>query len=379
MGPLEGMKVIEMAGIGPPPMTAMLLSDLGATVLRIDRPTPSGLGRPRPLRYNLPFRGRKVIALDLKKRDAIELVLELIEKADALIEGFRPGVMERLGLGPDVCQARNKRLVYGRMTGWGQDGPLSQAAGHDINYVALTGALNAIGRRGQPPTPPLNLVGDYGGGALYLAFGIMCALYEQRNSGSGQVVDAAIVDGVASLLVSQYGLNAAGLAAERGTNPTDSGSHFYDTYQCADGKWISIGSIETKFYAELLRKLELTPEELGDQWKPENWPRAQAIVAERFRQKTREEWTAILEGSDVCFAPVLSFDEAPSHPHFVARKSFIEVDGIAQPAPAPRFSRSMPDTPTPPEAPSAATVNEALAGWLDSPRLEKWRRKGVFV
>lgn len=379
MGPLKGMKVIEMEGIGPAPMTAMLLADLGATVLRIDRTTPSGLGRPRPFRFNLPFRGRKAIALNLKDKQSVEFVLELVAQADALIEGFRPGVMERLGLGPDVCLKRNKRLVYGRMTGWGQDGPLAKAAGHDMNYIALTGALNALGRRGQPPTPPMNLVGDYGGGSLYLAFGIMCALFERQSSGQGQVVDAAIVDGVGSLLVSQFGLNAAGLVKARGTNPTDTGSHFYNTYQCADGEWISIGSIETKFYDDMMMRLGFTREELGDQWDEENWLKAQGIMAEKIRQKTRDEWIALLEGTDVCFAPVLSFDDAPSHPHAQARKAFIEVDGLVQPAPAPRFSRTQAGTPTPPEPASAESLDQALSGWVDSERIVHFRNQGVLA
>jgi len=379
MGPLHGLKIIEIAGIGPGPMAAMLLADLGATVLRIDRVVPSGLGRPRPLRYNLPFRGRKVIALDLKDARAIELTLKLIGKADALIEGFRPGTMERLGLGPEACLKRNPRLVYGRMTGWGQKGPLSKAAGHDMNYIALTGALNAIGRRGQPPVPPLNLVGDYGGGSLYLAFGILAAIFERHTSGKGQVVDAAIIDGVNSLLVSQFGFQAAGLVKERGTNATDSGSHFYNTYLCSDGKWISICALESKFYEEMLRRLDVTPEQLGgNQWDEANWLHAQQIMATRILQKTSTEWTALLEGTDVCFAPVLSYEEAPRHPHNVARAAYLEIDGVLQPAPAPRFDRSIPDVPTPPEAPGPASVDGALAGWLDQPSIDELRNQGVL-
>ena len=371
MGPLKGMKVIEMAGIGPGPMAAMLLADLGATVLRVDRTTPSGLGRPRPLRY-------KVIGVDLKDPKAVEFVLELIAGADALIEGFRPGVMERLGLGPDVCLARNERLVYGRMTGWGQDGPLAQAAGHDMNYIALTGALNAMGRRGQPPVPPMNLVGDYGGGSLYLVFGIMCALFERQHSGKGQVVDAAIVDGVASLLASQFGLNAAGLVKARGTNATDTGSHFYNTYECADGKLISLCPIESKFYVEMIKRIGLTREELGEQWDESNWVNAEAVVAARIKQKTCAEWTALLEGTDACYAPVLSYAEAPQHPHAKARNAFIEVDGVVQPAPSPRFSRTVPDKPTPPVAPSAATAEQALAGWISPERIAQALKDGML-
>jgi alpha-methylacyl-CoA racemase len=378
LGPLAGMKVIEMAGIGPGPMAAMLLADLGATVLRVDRTVASGLGRPRPLRYNLALRSRKAIAVDLKDPKAKAFVLDLIADADVLIEGFRPGVMERLGLGPDVCLARNAGLVYGRMTGWGQEGPLSQAAAHDLNYIALTGALNAIGRRGGPPTPPLNLVGDFGGGSLYLVFGIMCALFERQRSGKGQVVDAAIVDGAASLVTSHFGLHAAGLMRERGCGPTDSGSHFYDNYQCADGKWVSIGAIEGKFYDELLERMGLTHEELGDQWDEDNWVRAKEIMAAKVREKTRDEWVALLEGTDVCFAPVLTFDEAPLHPHARARNAFVEIDGVAQPAPAPRFSRTQPGTPTPPEAAGPENVDAALSGWVSPARVAELKEQGVL-
>lgn len=378
MGPLAGMKVIEMAGIGPGPMAAMLLADLGATVLRIDRTVPSGLGRPRPLRYNLALRGRKAIAVDLKDPKAKAFVLDLIADADVLIEGFRPGVMERLGLGPDECLGRNPGLVYGRMTGWGQDGPLSQAAAHDLNYIAVTGALNAIGRRGGPPTPPLNLVGDFGGGSLYLVFGIMCALFERQRSGKGQVVDAAIVDGAASLVTSHFGLHAAGLMRERGCGPTDSGSHFYDNYQCADGKWVSIGAIEGKFYDELLERMGLTHEQLGEQWDEDNWVRAKEIMAAKVREKTRDEWVALLEGTDVCFAPVLSFDEAPLHPHAKARNAFVEIDGVPQPAPAPRFSRTRPGTPTPPEAAGPENVDAALSGWVSPARVAELKEQGVL-
>lgn len=378
MGPLAGMKVIEMAGIGPGPMAAMLLADLGATVLRIDRTVPSGLGRPRPLRYNLALRGRKAIAVDLKDPKAKAFVLDLIADADVLIEGFRPGVMERLGLGPDDCLGRNAGLVYGRMTGWGQEGPLSQAAAHDLNYIAVTGALNAIGRRDGPPTPPLNLVGDFGGGSLYLVFGIMCALFERQRSGKGQVVDAAIVDGAASLVTSHFGLHAAGLMRERGCGPTDSGSHFYDNYQCADGKWVSIGAIEGKFYDELLERMGLTHEQLGKQWDEDNWVRAKEIMAAKVKEKTRDEWVALLEGTDVCFAPVLSFDEAPLHPHAKARNAFVEIAGVQQPAPAPRFSRSRPGTPTPPEAAGPENVEAALSGWVSPARVAELREQGVL-
>jgi len=378
MGPLTGLKVIEIEGIGPAPMCAMLLADLGAEIVRIARKTPSGLGRPRPLRFNLPMRNRRAIALDLKDPHAIEFLLSLVKSADVLIEGFRPGVMERLGLGPDVCHAANERLVYGRMTGWGQSGPLKDVAAHDINYISITGALNQIGRRGQPPTQPLNLVGDFGGGALYLAFGIMSAVYETQQSGKGQVVDAAIVDGVASLLTSLYGLHAGGLVSERGTNPTDTGSHFYNTYKCADGKWISVGAIETKFYNELLRLLEIDPKSLAGQWDSAGWDNSHALLTELFQRSTRDEWCAVLEGTDVCFAPVLTLEEAPNHPHLRARGTFVEIDGIVQPAPAPRFSRTPAGTPTPPEAADQSGVRKTLADWMSESKIAGWEKFGIF-
>jgi len=379
MGPLKGLKVLEIEGIGPVPMCAMLLADLGAQVMRISRKTPTSLGRPRPLRYNLPMRNRRAIPLDLKDPEAVELVLTLVGKADVLLEGFRPGVMERLALGPEVCLGRNERLVYGRMTGWGQSGPLKNVAGHDINYIALTGALHQIGRRGQPPTQPLNLVGDFGGGAMYLAFGVMSALYERQSSGRGQVVDAAIVDGVASLLTSLYGLNAAGLVSERGTNATDSGSYFSNCYQCADGKWIAIGPIEAKFHDRLLQLLGLDRASLPAQWDRTGWDKNHALFSDLFRQRSRDEWCELLEREDVCFSPVLSLQEAPQHPHLRERGTFIEVDGIVQPAPAPRFSRSVPKTPTQPEAPDASTAGKVLLEWLSEAEVQSWLDRGVFA
>jgi crotonobetainyl-CoA:carnitine CoA-transferase CaiB-like acyl-CoA transferase len=376
MGPLKGIKVVELAGIGPGPMCAMLLADLGATVLRIDRKEPIDLGTPRPLKYDLLLRNRKSIALDLKQQPAVDLVLDLLSSADALIEGFRPGVVERLGLGPDVCLARNPRLVYGRMTGWGQSGPLAAAAAHDLNYIALTGALHAIGRKGAPPTPPLNLLGDYAGGSLYLAMGMLAAIIEARQSGQGQVVDAAIVDGTASLMTSVYGLYAAGLASlERGTNSLDSGAYYYDVYECADGKWISIAPIEGRFHAQFLRLMGIAPEDIGDQRDSKNWDRARGILAKAFRTRTRAEWCERLEGSDSCFAPVLSMAEAPQHEHLRSRGTFIEVDGVVQPAPAPRFSRSVTDTPTPP---AAADAERALAGWIPEEAISKLKSAGVL-
>jgi alpha-methylacyl-CoA racemase len=363
MGPLKGYRIIEMAGIGPGPMCAMLLSDMGAEVLRIDRLAPSGLGVAMPHKFELLNRGRRSAAVDVSKKQGAEVVLRLVEKADALIEGFRPGVMERLGLGPEDCWRRNPRLVYGRMTGWGQEGPLAKAAGHDINYISLAGALHAIGRAGGPPVPPLNLVGDFGGGALYLAFGLVCGLLEASKSGKGQVVDAAMVDGAASLMTLFFGMKAMGIwSEERGTNVLDTGAHFYDVYETADGKYVSIGSIEAKFYAELLRLTGLEAEALPDQMDREKWQGMKERLRAVFRQKTRDEWCAIMEGSDVCFAPVLSMEEAPNHPHNKARGTFVEIDGVVQPGPAPRFSRTRPQIQGPPAAPGQHT-EEALLDW----------------
>ncbi|OZI37221.1 carnitine dehydratase [Bordetella genomosp. 10] len=378
-GPLRGLKVIELAGIGPGPMAAMLLADMGATVLRIERPEAVDLGVKRPLKYNLLARSRKAIALDLKDPAAVELVLELLDGADALIEGFRPGVTERLGLGPDTCLARNPKLVYGRMTGWGQTGPLASAAGHDINYIALSGALGAIGRKDQPPSVPLALLGDFGGGATFMAMGILAAIIEARAGGEGQVVDAAIVDGAINLATAFYGLHAAGLwRPERGSNILDSGAPFYDVYECKDGRYLSIGPIEKRFYDELVARLGLDPAELGDQDDPADWPKAKAAFARAFKSRTLADWRAELEGTDVCFAPVLSFDEAPQHPHLQTRASFVDVDGVVQPSPAPRFSRTPAAAPTPPEAGSPATAAQALAGWLDASAIARWRDRGVF-
>jgi alpha-methylacyl-CoA racemase len=363
MGPLAGFRIVEMAGIGPAPMCAMLLADLGATVLRIDRRQPSGLGLPGDARFNIMNRSRHAIAVDLKQPEGVALVLRLVGAADALIEGFRPGVMERLGLGPEPCLARNPKLVYGRMTGWGQTGPLAEAAGHDLNYIALAGVLHSIGRAGQPPTPPLNLVGDFGGGALYLAFGLTCGLLEAQRSGKGQVVDAAMVDGAASLMTMFYALHAAGsFTAARGENALDSGAFFYDVYECADGKYVSVAPIEDKFLEEFLRRMEIDPAEMPPKMDRRRWPEAKAKLAARFKRKTRDEWCRLLEGSDACFAPVLSLAEAPSHPHNLARQSFVELDGIVQPSPAPRFSRTPAGRPTPPEVPGERGIT-SLAQW----------------
>lgn len=379
MGPLAGIKIVELAGIGPGPFCAMLLADLGATVIRIDRAQAVEQGNPRPLKFNLLLRSRRSIALDLKDPAAVELVLRLVGQADALIEGFRPGVTERLGLGPDVCLQRNPKLVYGRITGWGQTGPLAKVAAHDLNYIALTGALHAIGRQGQPPAPPLNLVGDYGGGGLYLALGLLAGILESRSSGKGQVIDAAIIDGTASLMTSIYGLFAAGLMSlERGTNNSDSGAYFYDVYECADGLYVSVAAIEGRFHAELLRQLDIAPEEIGAQRDKANWPRARALFAARFRTKTRAEWCALLEGTDTCFAPVLGMDLAPAHPQLKARETFIEIDGVVQPAPAPRFSRTAAARPSAPQPVTPENTDAALAPWLSKSEIEAIRTAGLI-
>jgi alpha-methylacyl-CoA racemase len=339
MGPLSGVKVIELAGIGPGPFAAMVLSDMGADVIRVDRSVAAKGGDPDDPPRDILTRGRRSVALDLKHPDGVETLLKLVDSADVLVEGFRPGVTERLGFGPDVCLARNPRLIYGRMTGWGQDGPYAQAAGHDINYISLAGALHPMGRAGEPPPVPLNLVGDFGGGGMLLAFGIACALVEAKTSGEGQVVDAAMVDGSALLMTFIHGLKAMGLwSTERGTNLLDSGAPFYDVYECADGQWVSVGSIEPQFYAELVRLsgMEHEPHQMAR----DDWPGMRDELTRVFKAKTREEWCALMEASDVCFAPVLSMDEAPHHPHNVARDTFVEVAGVQNPNAAPRFSRT---------------------------------------
>jgi alpha-methylacyl-CoA racemase len=339
MGPLSGVKVIELAGIGPGPFAAMVLSDMGADVIRVDRSVAAKGGDPADPPRDILTRGRRSVALDLKHPDGVEALLKLVEGADVLVEGFRPGVTERLGFGPDVCLERNPRLIYGRMTGWGQDGPYAQAAGHDINYISLAGALHPMGRAGEPPPVPLNLVGDFGGGGMLLAFGVACALVEAKTSGQGQVVDAAMVDGSALLMTFIHGLKAMGLwSTERGTNLLDSGAPFYDVYECADGQWISVGSIEPQFYAELVRLSGMDHE--PHQMARDDWPGMRDELTRVFKAKTREEWCALMEASDVCFAPVLSMDEAPHHPHNVARDTFVEIAGVQNPNAAPRFSRT---------------------------------------
>ncbi|MFI4966559.1 MAG: CaiB/BaiF CoA transferase family protein [Caulobacterales bacterium] len=360
-GPLTGLKVVEFAGIGPGPFCGMLLSDLGADVVRIDR--KGGRGGAAS---DITARGRRSVALDLKTPGAIEACLRLMESADALIEGFRPGVMERLGLGPDVALKRNPRLVFGRMTGWGQSGPYANAAGHDMNYIAITGALHAIGTSDKP-IPPLNLVGDFGGGALYLAFGLLAGVIRARETGQGQVVDCAMSDGAASLMAMFYGFKASGMWQERRrSNLLDGGAHFYDTYQCADGKWISIGSIEPQFYALLLEKTGITDPEFGRQMDRSAWPALREKLAKAIAGKTQAQWCEIMGGTDVCFAPVLDLDEAPKHPHNLARETFVEVGGVIQPAPAPRFSATPGAIQGPPPA-VGAHDQEALLDWGFTP------------
>jgi alpha-methylacyl-CoA racemase len=341
MGPLEGIRIVEMAGIGPGPFCAMLLSDMGAEVIRVDRAMMVGQDTDRDgndARFNLLSRGRRNIAVDLKNPAAVDAVLRLIDRADALLEGFRPGVMERLGLGPELCLARNPKLVYGRMTGWGQDGPIARTAGHDINYIALSGVLHSIGEAGGPPVPPLNLVGDFGGGALYLAMGVLAGIISARSTGRGQVIDCSMVEGSASLMMMMYGALASGAwTEERGHNRTDGGAHYYRVYETKDGEYVSVGAIEPQFYALLLKHTGLEGETLPEQTDRAHWPEMQARLARIFKEKTRSEWTEIMQQTDICFAPVLRMSETLEHPHNVHRESFVEIDGIAQPAPAPRF------------------------------------------
>lgn len=353
-GPLSGIKVVEVASIGPGPFCAMMLADMGAEVTRIDRPSKNTASGPSK---DISNRGRKSIAIDLKSGEGQQLAAKMIAQADVVIEGFRPGVMERLGLGPSECLASNPALVYARMTGWGQTGPLAQVAGHDINYIALSGTLHMLGRNGEKPTPPINLVGDFGGGGMYLAFGVLAALLHARSHGEGQVVDAAMVEGAASLATMIHSLKAQGLwQGERGTNLLDTGAFFYDTYRCKDEKYISIGSLEPQFYALLIEALELDKEEFADQNNPAKWEERKEVFAEIFSQKTRDEWCEIMEYTDICFAPVLSVEEAYSHPHNAERQNFIDIGGVIQPAPTPRFSKTPPATPQPPNNPGENSV-----------------------
>ena len=360
MGPLAGIKVIEVAGIGPGPFCAMMLSDMGAEVLRIDR---AERVRDKGASWDVTSRGRRSVGVDLKSKEGVALILDLATRADILFEGFRPGVMERLGLGPDVCLQKNPRLVYGRMTGFGQDGPLAHAAGHDINYIALAGALEPIGRKGSAPVAPLNLVGDFGGGGLMLAYGMVCALLERQTSGKGQVVDAAMVDGAAVLSAMFYGMRHIGMwTDERANNLLDTGAPFYDAYECKDGKFVAIGSIEPQFYKQLVELAGFEAAGVPPQMDRARWPEGKAKVTAIFKTKTREEWCEILEGTDVCFAPVLSMKEAPDHPHNRERKTFVQYEGIVQPAPAPRLSRTPGAIQSPPPNPGTHT-DEALADW----------------
>ena len=362
MGPLEGKKIIEIAGIGPGPFCAMVLSDLGAEVIRVDRVSAVPNEFPSTPGVDLLNRGRKSVAFDLKNQEGIKALLRLVEEADALIEGFRPGVAERLGIGPEECLRRNPRLVYGRMTGWGQTGPYSSMAGHDINYIALSGVLGAIGREGEAPVPPVNLVGDFGGGGMLLALGICAAFVEVQTSGKGQVVDAAMTDGSALLATMIHTFLSMGIWGDRGTNMLDTGAPFYDVYECADGEYISLGSIEPQFYAELLRITGLDQEELPKQMDRSQWPKMKEKIAETIRTKSRDQWVELMEGTDVCFAPVLSPSEAYAHPHNVERETFIEVAGVKQPAPAPRFSRTPGAIDGPPPHPGEHT-EEVLSSW----------------
>ena len=363
MGPLSGLRVVEFEAIGPGPFAGMMLADMGADVLLLDRPVDADLGIGHQRRFDVMRRGRRSLVVDLKTPAGVAAALSVCERADALIEGFRPGVMERLGLGPDVLLARNPRLVYGRMTGWGQSGPLAERAGHDIDYIAIVGVLHAIGRAGQAPVPPLNLVGDFGGGGMLLAFGIACGVIEARASGRGQVVDAAMVDGAALLAAMFSGFLASGIWREtRGTNILDAGAPWYDTYETRDGKHVAVGAIEAKFYAELLARLGLDASLAATQHDRRTWPALRAALAERFGEKTRDEWSAVFAGVDACVAPVLTFAESRAHPQVVARGGAIEIGGVAQPAPAPRFART-PGAATRPPPERGSGGAEALADW----------------
>jgi len=365
VGPLAGYRIVEIAGIGPGPFAAMMLADMGAEVIRIERTQAVRGPAPNEPHYDVLLRGRRNIAIDLKNPEGLKTLLTLIQHADALIEGFRPGVMERLGVGPEVCLQRNPKLVFGRMTGWGQHGPLSGASGHDINYIALAGALAHFARAGEAPMPPLNMVGDFGGGGMFLAFGLVCALLEAQKSGKGQIVDAAMVDGVAILMSMFWAFRQIGHFNENepGTNLLDTGAYFYDVYKCLDGKYVSIGSIEPQFYSVLLEKTGLINDQaFAKQMDSTRWPTLKARLAEVMLTKTSHEWCALMEGTDVCFAPVLTMSQAAQHPHNVERKTFINIDGVTQPAPAPRFSRTPSALPTPPAHPGQHS-REILRDW----------------
>lgn len=375
-GPLTGVKIVEVGGIGPGPFCAMMLSDMGAEVIRVERLGHQGLADPI---YEVMHRNRRSIIVDLKKPEGVEAILKIIEQVDALQEGFRPGVMERLGLGPDVCLSRNPRLVYGRMTGWGREGPLASASGHDINYISLSGVLGSIGRRGEKPVVPLNLTGDFGGGGMLLAFGMACALFEAQRSGQGQVVDTAMVDGSATLMAMMYGFRAGGFwTDEREANMVDGGAHFYDTYETADGKYVSVGSIEPQFYDLLLQHTGIDDPEFKNQWNQDKWPEFKKKMAAIFKTKTRDQWCEIMEGTDICFAPVLSLEEAPEHPHNKERKTFIEIEGVIQPAPAPRFSRTRPEIQSRPAVPGEHTETVLADFGFEPDEIEGFKKVGAI-
>jgi alpha-methylacyl-CoA racemase len=379
-GPLNGYRIIEIAGIGPGPFAAMVLADLGAEVLRVERAQSVRGPAPDTPHFDVLLRGRRNVAIDLKHADGVATLLDLVESADALIEGFRPGVMERLGVGPDECLGRNPRLVYGRMTGWGQTGPYAQAAGHDINYISLAGALAHFGRAGEAPVPPLNMVGDFGGGGMFLALGVVAALLEAQKSGQGQVVDTAMVDGAAVLMSMFWAFRTIGAFDEhaRGTNLLDTGAHFYDVYRCADGQYISVGSIEPQFYAELLRLTGLEGDQaFAKQMDRTEWTALKTRLSAVFAEKTRAEWCELMEGTDVCFAPVLTMAEAAEHPHNVERATFVELAGVTQPAPAPRFSRTVSEVERPPAHPGQHT-SEVLLDWgVSKERVESLLSSGA--
>jgi len=381
-GPLSGYRIIEIAGIGPGPFAAMMLADMGAEVIRVERAQSVRGQTPNTSHWDILLRGRRNIAIDLKNPDGVETLLSLVEHADALIEGFRPGVMERLGVGPEVCVARNPKLVFGRMTGWGQDGPYAASAGHDINYISLAGALAHFAREGEAPVPPLNMVGDFGGGGMCLAYGVVCALLEAQKSGKGQVVDTAMVDGSAVLMSMFWAMKNIGMFNENkpGTNLLDTGAHFYDVFECSDGRYVSIGSIEPQFYALLLEKTGLTNDpDFSKQMDASQWPMLKAKLADVMRTQTSTQWCEIMEGTDVCFAPVLTMSEAAKHPHNVARNTFIEVDGVTQPAPAPRFSRTSTDSPSAP-AHAGQHSRAVLADWgFDAARIDSLIGGGAVV
>ena len=380
MGALDGVRVIELAGIGPGPFCGMMLADMGAEVIRVDRASEVTGGDPEQPPRDVLARGRRSIGVDLKHPEGRETVLRLVESADLFFEGFRPGVAERLGVGPGDCLGRNPALVYGRMTGWGQDGPYASAAGHDINYIALAGVLAHIGRGHTGPVPPLNLVGDFGGGGMYLAFGMVCALVEARNSGRGQVVDAAMVDGAASLMSAFFGMMSSGFhQPQRGVNLLDTGAHFYDVYQCSDGEWIALGAIEPQFYAEMLERLGLDPDEFATQYDRAQWPTLSEKVAQVVATRTRDQWDSALAGTDVCYAPVLSAFEAVEHPHNVARSTFVDVAGVVQPSPAPRFSRTPGEIRRPPSHAGQHTDEILAEAGFDADAVVALRTTGAIA